>query len=292
MRQQSETSAFLLALSAITIWAGWMSATRFAATDGIAPLDVSMFRYGVPALMLAPVWPSTFRKLRHAPKWSLIAMLGWGLPFVWLVATSLERANVVHLATIVFCTMPVFAVVGERVLFGIKVERSRLPGFILIAIAALTVIFSALYGDSSTDLYSVSLMLLATAGWAAYTIAFKHTGLSPAEGPAYVCVVSIILLLAIKALGSAPYFPLTWEQIAFNGMAQGVLSGFLATILYTSAIARIGATRTASFSVLMPMLATAIAYFWLDEVPAPIDLGALAIGTAGFAIVNGVIRLP
>jgi len=290
MRQNDDTTAFLLALGAVTIWAGWMSATRFAAIDGIAPIDVSMLRYGVPALMLAPVWPGTFRKLRTAPTWSLIAMLGWGLPFVWLVTASLERANVVHLATIVFCTMPVFAVLGEWLLFGTTVDRVRLPGFLLIAIAASMVIASALIGDNGTDLYSVSLMLIATAGWAAYTVAFKHSGFSPAEGPAYVCVVSTILLLAIKALGSDPFFPLTWPQIAFHAVAQGVLSGFVATILYTMAIARIGATRTASFSVLMPMMGTAIAFAWLGEAPSMLDLGALAIGTLGFAIVNGVIR--
>ena len=290
-RPQSDTTAILFALGAITIWAGWMSATRIAATDGVAPIDVAMLRYGVPALMLAPVWVSTFRKLRHAPIWSLIAMLGWGLPFVWLVAASLERASVVHLATIVFCTMPVFAVLGERLFFKTKVEPRQVPGFILIGIGAIAVILSALFGKNGTDPYSVLLMVLAAVGWAAYMISFKHTGLSPIEGPAYVCVVSTILLLAIKAISFSPFLPLTFNQIAFNAIAQGVLSGFVGTILYTAAIARIGGARTASFSVLMPMLGTAIAFFWLGEVPSMVDMSALTLGTLGVAIVNNVIRL-
>ena len=291
MRALSDSTAVLFAVTAVTIWAGWMSATRFAATDGVAPIDVSMLRYGVPALMLAPVWASTFRKLKQAPLWSLIAMLGWGLPFVWLVAAALEYASVVHLATIVFCTMPVFAVAGERVFFGVKVDRKQFPGFVLIGIAALTVILSALFGASSAAPWSVFLMLLATAGWAAYTIAFKHTGFSSIEGPAYVCVVSTLLIVVIKIVSGGAWFPLTWQQIGFNALAQGVLSGFVATILYTAAIARIGGARTASFSVLMPMVGTGIAYFWLNEVPSMVDMTALLLGTLGFAIVNGVVRL-
>lgn len=291
VRQHSDIVAILFALSAITIWAGWMSATRIAATDGIAPIDVAMLRYGVPAVMLAPVWSNTYRKLKHAPKWSLVAMLGWGFPFVWLVTAALERASVVHLATIVFCTMPVFAVLFERVFFATKIESKQVPGYGLIGIAALIVVLGALFGTSSADPRSIIYMLLASAGWAAYVVAFKHTGFSSIEAPAYVCVVSTLVLLAVKSMSGGMLFPLTWAQFTFNALAQGVLSGFVATILYTAAITRIGSTRTASFSVLMPLLGTAIAFVWLNESPAALDLTALMLGTLGVAIVNGVIRL-
>lgn len=291
MRGQGETTAVLAALCAVTIWAGWMSATRVAATQGVAPIDVAMLRYAVPALMLAPFWASTFGKLRSAPLWSLVALLGWGLPFVWLVTAALQRASVVNLATIVFCTMPIFAVAGERVIFGTKVDPARLPGFVLIGIAALLVILGALFGNAGTDLYSLFLLLLASAGWASYTIAFKHTGFSPIEGPAYVCIISTLVVLVIKGLSPGAFFPLTWSQIAFNAIAQGVLSGFVATILYTTAIARLGSTRTASFSVLMPMLGTGIAFFWLGEAPTALDMIALSLGTVGVAIVNDVVRI-
>ena len=289
-REQSEVRAIMYVLIAITIWAGWMSATRVAATGGVAPIDVAALRYGVPALMLAPVLKNTFKKMRHAPLWSLIAMFGWGLPFVWLLATALESANVVHLATIVFCTMPVFAVLGERLIFGTRLDPKRVPGFMLIGLAAVIAILNALFGDGGADPKSLLLMLLASAGWASYTVAFKHTGFSPLEGPAYVCAISTLVLLIIKALSAGPWLPLSWSELVFNGIAQGVLSGFCATILYTMAIERLGSARTASFSVLMPMIGTAIAYFWLREVPSAVDLCALSLGTLGVAIVNDALR--
>lgn len=288
---KGDTIAVLFALGAITIWAGWMSATRIAATEGSAPIDVAFLRYAVPALMLMPVWVSAFRKAWGAPLWSLVAMLGWGLPFVWLVTAALERASVIHLATIVPCTLPIFAVVGERVFFGQKVDRTQLPGFILIGIAAFSLILNAAVGASGADLNSIFLLLLAAAGWAAYTVAFKRTGFTSTEGPAYVCVVSTLLLLTIKAGSSGPFLAMTWQQISFNAIAQGVLSGFVATILYTAAIDRIGSVRTASFSVLLPVLAACIAYLWLGEVPSFLDVVALSLGTLGVAIVNKVISI-
>lgn len=291
-REQGELRAILFVLIAITIWSGWMSATRIAATSGVASIDIAALRYGVPAIMLAPVLKTTFQKMRHAPLWSLIAMFGWGLPFVWLLATALESANVVHLATIVFCTMPVFAVAGERLIFGTRLDPKRVPGFLLIGMAALIVILNALIGDGGADPKSVMLMLLASAGWASYTVAFKHTGFSPLEGPAYVCAVSTLVLLVIKALSTGPWLPLSWSQLVFNGIAQGVLSGFFATILYTMAIARLGSARTASFSVLMPIVGTTIAFFWLEEMPSAVDMVALALGTLGVAIVNDALRFP
>jgi drug/metabolite transporter (DMT)-like permease len=288
--EQSEVRAILFVLIAITIWSGWMSATRVAATGGVAAIDVAALRYGVPAVMLAPVLKSTFQKMRHAPLWSLIAMFGWGLPFVWLLATALESASVVHLATIVFCTMPVFAVLGERLIFGTRLDPKRVPGFLLIGMAALIVILNALVAEGGTNPRSLLLMLIASAGWASYTIAFKHTGFSPLEGPAYVCAVSTLVLLIIKALSAGPWLPLSGSQLVFNGVAQGVLSGFVATILYTMAIERLGSARTASFSVVMPMIGTAIAYFWLAEVPSAVDFCALSLGTLGVVIVNDALR--
>ena len=272
-----------------------MSATRIAATQGVAPIDVAFLRYAVPALLLIPVWLPTLRKLAAAPGWSLLAMLGWGAPFLWLVTASLETANVIYLATIVPCTMPIFALVAERVFFNFRPGKSHLAGFSLIACAALIVIFRALTGSGGIDGYSLLLMLLAAMGWACYVVSFKHTGLSAAQGAAWVCTASSGMIIAIKlAMGDvgAAFLPMTQQQILFNVFAQGFLSGFVAVILYTIAIARLGAPRAASFSVLMPVTGALFAWAWLGEQPLGGDWLALVLGTLGVAVVNGLIRWP
>jgi len=79
--------------------------------------------------------------------------------------------------------------------------------------------------------------------------------------------------------------------LIFNGVAQGLLSGYVAVILYTYAIARLGSARAASFSVLMPVFGAVFAWAWLGEQPIWQDLVVLVIATTGVAIVNGVVRI-
>ena len=43
------------ALLTVTIWAGWIVATRFAGETAISPITTGLFRYGPPALLLSPV---------------------------------------------------------------------------------------------------------------------------------------------------------------------------------------------------------------------------------------------
>jgi len=282
------------ALTAVAIWGWWMSATRVAAQQGIAPMDVALMRYSVPALLLLPVWLSTARKLKAAPKWAIIAMLGWGAPFLWLVTASLKDTNVVYLATIVPCTMPIFAVIAERVFFNQQPSRAQVIGFSLIAFAALMVVVNAIVGGG-IDLSSLVLMFLAAAGWTCYVVAFRHTGLTAAEGAAWVATASTIIIVLIKLASGKAFLPLTTDQLIFNAIAQGFISGFVAVLLYTIAIDRLGTARAASFSVLMPTLGSFFAWVWLNETPTVFNLLALLVGTLGVAVINGLIktqRLP
>ena len=279
--------AIACAITAVAIWGWWMSATRIAAQQGVAPIDVALMRYSVPALLLLPVWYSTLKKLQQAPRWSVIAMLGWGAPFLWLVTASLKESSVVTLATIVPCTMPVFAVIAERVIFRKQPTRNQIIGFTLITLAAALVIINALFGGG-ISVTSLGLMFMAAAGWACYVVSFRHTGLTAAQGAAWVCTASTLIILLIKLVSGSEILPLSTDQIIFNAVAQGFISGFVAVLLYTTAIGRLGSARAASFSVLMPALGSLFAWMWLGENPSWFNLFALLLGTAGVAVINGI----
>ncbi|MEO5671000.1 MAG: hypothetical protein ABIR26_09955, partial [Ramlibacter sp.] len=44
------------ALLMVLIGAGWQLATRAGARAALAPVDLALLRYAIPALLLAPVW--------------------------------------------------------------------------------------------------------------------------------------------------------------------------------------------------------------------------------------------
>jgi len=68
-----------------------------------------------------------------------------------------------------------------------------------------------------------------------------------------------------------------------------LLSGFVAVLLYTIAIERLGPTKASSFTVLMPGLAALFAWLWLGETPSSYNVLALLLGTAGVAVINGLV---
>ncbi len=286
-----ELPAIISALAAVSIWGWWMSATRVAATEGIEPIDVAFLRYSIPAILLLPVWLPTLRKLRGAPVWALLAMLGWGAPFLWSVTASVQTANVVYLATIVPCTMPLFAMAAERIFFNFRPGINQLAGFSLIAVAALIVMVSALLGSEGIDLRSLALMLIAAGGWACYVVAFRHTGLTAAQAAVWVCIMSTVVIVVIKLFTGGEFLPLTREQLIFNAFAQGFVSGLVAVLLYTFAIGRLGSARAASFGVLVPAIGALISWLWLAEQPTGMNLTALILGTLGVAIFNNVVPI-
>lgn len=284
---QRDWIAIGCALMAVAIWGWWMSATRVAAKQDIAPIDVALLRYSIPAILLIPVWLATLRKLMRAPVWSIIAMLGWGAPFLWLVTASLRDTEVIYLATIVPCTMPLIAMAAERIWFSQHPSSAQLIGCGFIAAAALLVILKAIFGG--VNLSSIGLMLLAASGWSAYVISFRHTGLTAAEGAAWVCTASTTLILVIKLINGGELLPLTTDQIVFNAFSQGFISGFVAVLAYTIAIGRLGTARAASYGVLVPALASFFAWAWLGETPTLFNVLTLVLGTIGVAVINGLL---
>ena len=275
----------------MAVWAAWLPATRIAIADGLGPLDIALLRLAVPAALLAPVWWRTGLLPEGLPRPALLAMLGWGAPFVLLLTTGLRNASVAHTAALVPCTMPVVAALGARIVLGERIGRGRRAGIALIAMAAFLILAGVVAGDGRLDAATAAVLLCASAGWAAYTVAFRRSGLAPAQAAALVFAWSTLLLLPAALVADSGLWRLPAPSLAFHVVAQGLLSGFAATVAYGMAIERLGVARAASFSVLVPVLATGLAWLWLSETPSALDAVALALGTLGVAMVNGAIRI-
>jgi len=287
--QGRDRAGIAFALLAVVIWAAWLPATRVAISDGLGPIDIALLRYGVPALMLLPVCLRTGLLPRGVPVSLLLAMFCWGAPFVLLMSFGMARASVVHTAALVPCMMPVIAAFASRAFYGEAIPRQRRIGITFIMVDAMLVLVSVYIGDSMTDLSTIGLLLLASAGWAAYSVAFRRSGLTAVQAAAVVFAWSTIMLIPLALMHGTMLPTLPTGSLLFHILAQGVLSGFVATIAYGLAIGRLGVPRAASFSVLVPVLATILAVVWIGEMPSALDAVALCIGTLGVAVINGVL---
>jgi len=273
-------------LTAVVIWAGWMVATRFAVNESIAPLDLAMLRYGVPAICLAPWWWQCGILPRQTPLWALAMMMGWGAPFVIFMAMAMETASVAHVAAIVPCMMPLLAAAMSFTIFGERFGLSEKIGFGLIALGAAFIIVPLVLGGDGVALGHIGLLMLCALGWASFSVAFRRSGLTPPQAAGLVCLYSTLVVGALLFWAGSSLTELDWQVIAFHGTAQGLLSGAVATIAFGIAIQTLGPPRAASFSALVPGLAAIIAYLWLGEVPTMLDTVALGFASLGVAFAN------
>ena len=134
-----------------------------------------------------------------------------------------------------------------------------------------------------------AMILVASLGWAAYTVASRALMLTPALNAAIVAVVNALVFGPAYLLlgGAARLAAIPSADLALQAIYQGVLTAVVALIAFAFAIHRLGAAAAASFTPLTPVLVALIGWLLLGD---PID-AATAVGlgavAAGVVVANG-----
>jgi drug/metabolite transporter (DMT)-like permease len=139
-------------------------------------------------------------------------------------------------------------------------------GLIVAGIAAIAV--PALLQAIGWQLAGYAICLFSAVLWAAYTIEARRAGVDALHATAIIMVISGALFLPIYLLlpgqrlweASATEF---WVQLLY----QGPLTGIVALLVYTRAVAILGATRASSFTALLPLTAMLLAIPVVGERP-------------------------
>lgn len=272
------------ALGAVGIWAGWIVATRHAVAHALDPAAVGLLRFAVPALVLAPVWWRIGLKPQGLSIPTMAALLCFGAPFFLVAGYAMQLAPAADVAPLLSGAMPlIVALVAIRRGESFTLARKIGLGLIVTGIIAITG-FGALGGA-----WLGHLMLLgAAAMWAVYTLAFKRSGLTPIEAAAFAAIWSTIILLpfgvpALVGVVAAGHI----VDVVVQAAVQGVLSGVVAIVLYGVAITRLGATRSAALTALVPVAAAILAILFLGEIPGLATMLGIVAATTGVMLAAG-----
>lgn len=273
----------LSALSVVLIWASWLVSTRHSAGTALTTLDLSLLRYGLPALVLAPVWLRTGLWPKHVPKLPLILMiLGSGAFFFQVVAFGMHHTPASAAGVLLPGAMPFFTALIGMLVLGERPGRARKVGMAAILLGGLILLAGSLSGHELSWISYVILPFGATC-WAVYTHAFKHSGLNAFEGGALIAVWSTIINLALLPFFGTGFFDVPLREIGLQILTQGVLSGLVSTILYGWAVRILGGTQAAAYTAITPV-AAALAGAWLLGEPV-----GVAVITAAFVTGAGVL---
>lgn len=272
----------------VVVWAGWIVVTR-AQGSTLAPVDTSILRIIVPALLLSPVWLRRGIVPKGQPQLALwIMTAGWGAPFILLIAKGLETVPAALFGPMVPATLPLLVGLWDYFVSGAKVRGVRLIGLGLIAVSiALVVGPAALRGDAGF-FTGAPYLVAAACGWAGFTIAYRATTLTGLEATAYMALYSSPFLIVLAAVEGLHLPDLGPGEFAWYFVAHGLLAGVGSVAAYGYAMRVLGVARTSAFASLVPMGAALGGFAVLGEAPAL--TGWLSVGFAclGVAAVNGV----
>ncbi len=283
----------LAGLAACLIGAGWQIATRQGVTTSLSPIDLSLFRYGIPALILAPIWIKGGLLPRNIPPLLVFLMVaGAGLPFGLMVMAGSQYAPVAHLAALLPGAMPLCVALLARLFLSEKPKNAQIAGLLLI-MAGISLISHTSLSDFAVGTWRGDALFLAAAfSWAVYVIAFRKSGLSPWQGAALVNGWSLFLVIpAWVSLQTGALFEASAEDILIQTLWQGLFAGLLGLWIYGYSLIRIGAIRSAAIGALVPVFSGLGGWLFLQESIPPLILAGIGAVTIGVSLSAGLLQL-
>lgn len=285
---------YAMALVACLIGAGWQIATRSGVTTSLSPIDLALFRYALPGLILLPLWFRLGLVPKGLPKTTLVLMIvGAGLPFGLLGMSGATYAPVAHMGVMLPGATPLFVAALSTLLIGQKIPSAHRLGLSVIVLG-LVLVGAKTLADIGNSEWSGGawrgdlLFLTAALVWAAYTIAFRTSGLSPWQATAIINGWSMIMVIPTWLIFSPGYLQTAAAtDIAIQVLWQGCIAGLLGLWCFMAAIASIGPNRAAALGALVPVITALGGFILLSEALDALTIfGALATMFGVFLCAN------
>lgn len=284
---------YAFGLLGVSIWATWAVLTRMDMRGTMAITDLVALRFATAGLVLLPVLIRKGLPLRRLGPIGILALAGTaGAPYVLIAGGGHAYAPVSHSGVLICCGVPLATALLARVFLGERYSPARKLGYGLILVAAIVMMAEVLAGGGANigplTLVGDGMFVTGALLWASYTVLARRFGLEPLHSTAIVATVSAALYLPVYVLFLDPGIArLSWGSIALQAGFQGIATSVISLFAFSIAISRIGASRTAALSALVPGAATLIAIPVIDEWPSLVQVIGIAIGTIGVALASG-----
>jgi drug/metabolite transporter (DMT)-like permease len=270
------------------IWGVNFSAVKFG-TRFLAPLAFNGLRVCAAGVFLVGIalWMREhLPPRRDIVRLAVLGLIGHGA-YQTLFILGVARSTAGASALVLAASPALIALVGR----ALGVERPAPRAWAGIALQLLGV--AAVAGSAMRTAHAGAsaagpLFLLAAAlCWAFYAVLLKPftERVHPMQISAWTMVGGVVLLGAVAspALASTDWGAVPaagWGAIAYSGIGALVI----AYLFYYRGVRVIGPTRTSMYSNLQPLIALAVAYLTLGEVPTGWQAGGAASIMAGLLI--------
>ncbi|MEM6932060.1 MAG: DMT family transporter [Pseudomonadota bacterium] len=280
------------ALATVLIWASFLVTLRFAMTNDFSQGAVLIMRFLPAAVVLAPVIMRTGLRPVGVPTWQLaIIVLGSGVPFYYLISLGLSFSSASDAGALAPGTLPLLIAVASFLLLGERFSSFRLIGFGMILSGGMMIgLWEAITAGEDGAWQGHILIVTAVCGWALYTVVFRLSGLGALEGAAISIAWSSIIVVPVGfglgvSTGNADLY-----DVLFVLFVQGVLGGAVALVTFGAAVRLLGASRTAAFTALTPVIVLISGVVFLGEPMDEVKIAGVLIVSFGVLFASGVIE--
>ncbi|MDL2404414.1 DMT family transporter [Rhizobium calliandrae] len=283
------TVGYAGAIVTVLIWANWILATRHTAETQMGTIDLGLIRYGIPALVLSPVWLRTGLLPKGVPLKLLALMIcGAGALFFQLTTFAIHSTPAASAGILLGGSMPLATALIGMLLFGERPDITRWLGLGGIVAGVLILLVRSLSG---TEISGVSFTLLPLGAllWAGYTHAFRRSGLNAIQSSAIIAIWSFLIHIGLAIIFGSSLASIPLPEIGLQVVSQGLLSGLAATVAYGLAVQALGGTQAAAFTAITPVLATFGGGLLLGETIGAAEIAAAIVTGMGVALSTGIL---
>jgi drug/metabolite transporter (DMT)-like permease len=276
-------------VGAAACWAVGLTAARHGIAVGLSPMDLAFHRFMWSGLIMLPLaWRFGMRDLGGIGWGTGIALMVLGGPGLSILShAGFYLAPLGHGAVIQPSTATLGGLLLATIVLREHPSRARVAGAFVIVGGLVLMGIDALLNIGTHALGGDSLFIAAGMCWASMLTILRLRNIDSVRATVIISVLSLLIYAPLHALlfGFHNMAAAGWMENLLQIVAQGILSGPLATYFSAYAASVLGTGRGATFSALVPGFTILVGVLALGEMPTLIQLGGLAVVAIGFRLV-------
>ncbi len=289
-----EWRGLALGASAALVWGLYLALARQGVSAGLSPVDIAAFRYVTAGLVMLPWLWFGWRQVRAIGLLrSLVLTALAGPPFILFGVGGYLYAPLAHGAVIQPAVVTVLSMVLTALVLGERPTPARIVGVTVIIAGIVIIAGPGLFAGGSLAPIGDIMFTAAGALWAVFTLQSRRWQVPPVAGTAVVSILggAVMAPVALLTHGLDHYVALPASTLVIQILVQGVLTGVVSVIAYTSAVRLIGPARAAIFPALVPASAILVGIPVAGEWPTALQIAGLVTVSTGHLIAIGVLSL-
>lgn len=290
---QAIEKGYLLALTTVCIWSGFVVISRVGGQSPLTPFDIAALRTLFAAVILSPWWlPRLLHPAKRRLRWyqSLSFALLAGISYPLFAYGGFHFAPANHGAVLIAGTLPFFTTLFALALLRERPSFQRLLGLALIVSGVTTLFVAMLRGASWQSLPGDLMFLAASLCWSLFAVLLRYWNARAFDVTLGVVAFSLLVYIPVYALFLPKALAQTdWQDIVLQGFYQGGVVVCVAMWTFAKAGELLGAVRVAVIMSAVPVAGTLLAVAWLGEVLTPASAIGLLLTFMG-ALIGALAR--